>query len=90
MRLKSDKKQTAGKRALMHISNPGLMPDLPQAGMKVWNRDKTEIGHMTGGYRLCQLEGCRGRSIGVRWPNKKITFPCTKGLEVYKDGVAII
>ena len=77
-------------RALLHLPNPGLIPDLPQKGMKVWSRDKKMIGQMTGGYRLCQMEGCTGRAVGVRWPDKKITFPCTKGLEVHADGVKIM
>ena len=77
------------RRALLHISKAANMPELPVKGMPVWNRDLTQVGEMTGGSRLCKLEGCTGRAIGVRWPDRKITFPCTKGLEVYKHGVKI-
>lgn len=69
---------------------PGLMPDLPVKGMKVYNRDASCVGVMTGGHRRCGLEGCGGIGVGVRWPDKKITFPCTKGLEVHEDGVKIM
>ena len=39
-----------------------------------------EIGKLTGGRRHCGLEGCNGVKLGVRWPDKKLTFPCTKGM----------
>lgn len=38
------------------------------------------------GTRRCRLEGCLGRCIGVRWPDNKLTWPCTKGMKSLGDG----
>lgn len=38
-------------------------------------------GRLTGVSRACQLEGCLGRRLGVRWPDGKLTWPCTKGMD---------
>jgi hypothetical protein len=32
------------------------------------------------GQRRCQLEGCNGMRIIVKWPDGKVTHPCTKGM----------
>lgn len=48
--------------------------------VKVISRDGKHNGHTTGGSRMCQLEGCTGRSIAVRWDDGKLTYPCTKGM----------
>lgn len=47
---------------------------------------ETVAGVLTGGKHQCQLEGCRGLRLAVRWPNGKHTFPCTKGMEIREDG----
>ena len=47
----------------------------------VWSKDRTVQGKATGGERVCQMAGCNGRRIVVRWPDGKITHPCTKGME---------
>lgn len=46
----------------------------------VWNREHTEKGELTGTSRMCPLEGCTGVRLYVRWPDGKITYPCTKGM----------
>jgi len=43
---------------------------------KVYNRDKSQVGETTGTTRVCQMDGCGGRRIAVRWPDNKITYPC--------------
>lgn len=48
------------------------------------------VGRTTGTARQCQLEGCRGLRIGVRWPDGHITWPCSKGLEDTADGFRIL
>lgn len=53
---------------------------------KVWARKATQAGRITGATRLCNLEGCNGLRISVRWASGKVTFPCSKGLKVRKDG----
>ena len=52
----------------------------------VWSRDGAEAGKATGGSRQCAMEGCRGLRIGVRWPDGKLTWPCTKGTMERPDG----
>jgi hypothetical protein len=54
--------------------------------IKVYSRDRKEFGMPTGSSTVCKLEGCRGRRIGVRWRDGKITFPCTHGMKIYKNG----
>lgn len=53
---------------------------------KVFSRNKKEMGHATGGQRACNLEGCRGVRIAVRWADGKITYPCTDGMTKREDG----
>ena len=50
---------------------------------------KGEYGVPTGSTRPCRMEGCMGASFAVRWPDNKITWLCTRGLE-YKGTTAII
>lgn len=53
---------------------------------KVYRRDgKGKPGKVTGSTRRCQMEGCSGVRVMVRWPNGKITWPCAKGLKLRKD-----
>lgn len=58
-------------------------------GTKVYSFNGKEIGIATGSTRRCQLEGCLGIRIMVRWPDGKATWPCTKGLTAYKKGYRI-
>lgn len=45
-----------------------------------------ETGRATGSTHRCRMHGCNGRRITVRWPDRKITHPCTKGMERAPDG----
>ena len=49
-------------------------------GEVVISRDGISKGKTTGGERQCTMEGCRGNRVGVRWPDGKLTFPCTHGM----------
>ena len=51
----------------------------------VVSRDGKERGLTTGGSYPCRLEGCRGMRIGVRWPDGRITYPCTMGMKFSED-----
>lgn len=54
---------------------------------KVISKDGKEKGNLTGGLAFpCKLEGCRGKRIGVRWGNGKITFPCSSGMKILENG----
>lgn len=37
-------------------------------------------GRTTGGSYRCQLICCGGLRIGVRWPDGKMTYPCSKAM----------
>ncbi len=56
----------------------------------VMSRDGKDVGRVTSATRSCQLEGCQGIRIGVRWSNGKRTFPCSKGLTRVDDTTAQI
>ena len=56
--------------------------DIYAKGTVVHSRDKQHVGHLTGGSRKCQLEGCTGRALAVRWDDGKLTYPCTKGMDI--------
>ena len=43
-------------------------------------------GDLTGASHRCQLDGCTGRRLSVRWPDGRHTFPCTQGMNVREDG----
>lgn len=45
----------------------------------VRSRDGQRTGEVRG-TRPCQLAGCRGLRLLVRWPDGKRTHPCTKGM----------
>lgn len=53
---------------------------------RIYSSDGTTFGVKTGGSRRCQLEGCRGQSIAVRWQDGKLTYPCTMGLTTHTTG----
>ena len=57
-------------------------------GRRIYSRVPFSItGVLTGKIRRCQLEGCVGRRLGVRWDdNRKVTWPCSKGLRGRSDG----
>jgi hypothetical protein len=46
-------------------------------GTVITSRDGKEKGQATGTVRRCMLEGCGGIRIGVRWPDGKLTWPCS-------------
>ena len=51
----------------------------------VQERDGYTIGKVVG-RRRCQLEGCSRPRLSVRWPDGRLTIPCTGGMHVmYED-----
>lgn len=54
-------------------------------GVKVHAKDGA-VGYTTGGQRNCQLAGCPGKRLAVRWSDEKVTYPCTKGMKYEADG----
>lgn len=57
-----------------------IYEDYPK-GKTITSRDRVQKGKTTGGFRPCQLAGCCGKRIGVRWPQDgRITWPCSRGM----------
>lgn len=54
-------------------------------GTKVYNTAGTEFGLTTGSTHHCRMEGCTGRRVTVKWPDGKVTHPCSKGMETQPD-----
>lgn len=52
----------------------------------VYCRGGGERGELTGVQRRCAMAGCIGRAIGVRWPDGKVTWNCSKNLTLRDDG----
>ena len=52
----------------------------------VFNKDGSQQGTSSGSLYRCQMEGCTGRRMSVRWPDGKTTRPCTKGMTTRQDG----
>ena len=56
----------------------------------VYGRKETRleniVGKIRGQGKNCTLESCRGWRFPVRWPNGKLTWPCTKGMTIRDDG----
>lgn len=47
-------------------------------GQRCWNREGTEAGTITA-TSICQLGGCGGTRLHVKWPDGRRTRPCAKG-----------
>lgn len=53
---------------------------------RVYDRQGRRFGLLTGASHHCQMEGCCGQRLTVRWPDGKRTHPCTKGMTQRADG----
>jgi hypothetical protein len=54
-------------------------------GTIVYSRDGKLCGVASGSEYPCQLEGCTGVRVSVRWDDGHRTFPCSKGLTTRDD-----
>ena len=56
----------------------------------VLSKDGKEKGKVVG-LRKCTMSGCSAYCLGVRWADKKLTYPCMKGMKhVSEDTMQII
>lgn len=53
---------------------------MTEAPKFIFSRDGKQKGRVVGKGKPCTLEGCRGWRYPVRWPDGKLTWPCSKGL----------
>lgn len=60
------------------------------AGIRVISRTGKTRGRLTGTRRPCNLAGCTGERLTVRWDNGKVTYPCTKGMTLKKNKRGIL
>lgn len=54
---------------------------------QVYGRKGTKFSRVRGrvvGRRDCTLESCGAVRLGVRWPDGRLTWPCTRGMR--KEG----
>jgi hypothetical protein len=51
-------------------------------GTTILSRDGKLKGTVMGTTFPCRLMGCNGIRITTKWPNGKITYPCSKGIIV--------
>ena len=56
--------------------------------IKVTSRTGNIVGKTTGKTRLCRDKGCTGIRIGIKWPDGKITFPCSTDMTFSPKGEA--
>ena len=56
-----------------------------ETGTVILSRDGTEKGHVMDGIADCDMEGCRGECVEVKWEDGTTTFPCTHGLDLIDD-----
>lgn len=61
------------------------MPQWYEEIKHVISADGKETGDVTGGRRRCQMSGCGGVCLGVKWPDGRMSWPCTKGLVATTD-----
>jgi len=64
-----------------------------EKGVKVFTRrgGKPKMtGALTGAHHRCQMEGCLGYRLTVRWPDGHHTRPCTKGMTYSLKGWRIL
>lgn len=68
----------------MRQARSAIARDAWPIGSKVYGRRGTRFarsaGTVIGGYTWCQMEGCRGVRVWVRWKDGRVTKPCSKGL----------
>lgn len=63
-----------------------LLADTYAKGIVVTSRDRALVGKTTGTTTRCQLEGCRGTRVWVRWEDGRLSKPCDRGLTRESDG----
>ena len=65
----------------------GIVPSDMEAPRVVLSRDGKEAGLVKGFGRPCRLEGCLGWRWAVRWPDGKLTQPCSKGMKTVSGAI---
>jgi hypothetical protein len=60
--------------------------DWTAIGTTVHNRGTTKTGQIVGFPYTCNLEGCLGARVSVRWDDGALTRLCTKALRRNDDG----
>ncbi len=43
-------------------------------------------GYVTGVQFPCRMTGCNGLRIPTRWPDGRISYPCSKGMDQLPNG----
>lgn len=73
------------------ILNYLLSPPKTEAGVPVFARGaKKATGKTTSSTMRCQLKGCGGIRVCVKWDNGRKTWPCSKGMRRNKNNWRIL
>ena len=65
----------------MQTHKPFIAADTP-----VRSREGADRGKATGNTHHCSMHGSNGVRVSVRWPDGRLTFPCSKGMRTRKNG----
>ena len=65
------------------------MSDEIERPVYVWSVGKIDRGEVLDELE-CDMEGCRGTVLKVKWADGKVTYPCTKGMGVIDESDWII
>ena len=71
---------------MTEVVEAGRYAGLPRIGSPFLTREGDVEGKVVG-YQHCRMEGCHGQRIGVRWPNGKLTWPCSLCCTANAEGV---
>jgi hypothetical protein len=64
------------------------MTSIP-VGATIFTRDKKEKGKVVSHTSRTCHEGCGGTRLGVRWPDGRLTYPCSRGIVGYRKNYRI-
>ena len=70
---------------MTEVVEAGRYAGLPRIGSPFLTREGDVEGKVVG-YQHCRMEGCYAQRIGVRWPNNRLTWPCSKGCWITENG----
>lgn len=79
----------AAVRQLLAAVTGKTVDDGVYVGKKVYGRKGTNFARVCGrvtNTSICNLEGCGGTRLHVRWPDGHRTYPCAKGCRTKKNG----
>lgn len=81
-----DGKHTSDETMATGSSSRSRKIQTAPATVIVYNGDASQKGVAKAAGYSCQMEGCTGKRLAVKWPDGSVTRPCTKGMFTRPDG----